>query len=82
MSMQLILMLFQKKKLKANRVCTGEINVHTSTHLQMCEIVQLVTHLGITAYSQFPKYKMTKGIHKVNMYTQETVYVKKTYQCY
>ena len=34
----------------------------------MCEIVQLVTHLGITA---------TKRIHKVNMHTQETVYVKK-----
>ena len=76
MSMQLILMLF-KKKVNANRVCTGEINVHTSTHLQISEIVQLVTHLGITAYSQFPKYKMTKRIHKVNMYTQETVYVKK-----
>ena len=25
-----------KKKVNANRVCTGEINVHTSTHLQMC----------------------------------------------
>ena len=40
MSMQLILMLLKKKKKKkkkknAYRVCTGEINRHTSYHLQM-----------------------------------------------
>ena len=41
-----------KKKVNTYRVCTNEINEHTSTHLQMCNIVQLVTHSGITAYSQ------------------------------
>ena len=54
------------KKVNANSVCTCKINVHTSIHLQMCtylhnymlEIVQLVTHLGITAYSKsFPSIK-------------------------
>ena len=46
----------------------------------MCEIFQIITHSGITVYSQsFQSTKNNKRIYKVNMYTHDCIRVKQAH---
>ena len=75
MFMQFTQMMFTK--LNAS-VCTCDINLHTASianalllgQFRICGIAQLVTHLGIIAYSHsFQSTEYLNVYYKVNMYT-------------
>ena len=53
-------------------------NAHILGHPRICGIVQLVTHLGIFAYSHsFQSTNYLNVYYKVNMYTHDCIRVEK-----
>ena len=64
----------QAKFMLTQPVCKCAI-ICTSTHVRNCSISYVFRNNS--KFSKFPKYKITKRIYKVNMYTHDWIHVKK-----